>query len=141
MQFNCPNRKRPKNVKLVNKVKEDDENTPSAKLRRIRVIKDSDDEHKIRKITDEENSLNQKKNNIITFFIKTNDLEEVPVKVLIDSGSDLNFIHPKFISDNNIKLEAIKNPFNVTGLGYGVSTIYEQTEKCILRFKNHFEII
>ncbi|MBE6133033.1 MAG: hypothetical protein E7180_06615 [Erysipelotrichaceae bacterium] len=141
LQFNCPNRKRPKSVKLANKVKENPENAPSAKVRRIRVIKDSDDAQKIRTITEEENTLSNKKNNIITFFIKTNDIDEVPVKVLIDSGSDSNFIHPKFINDNKIKLEEIKKPFNVTGLGYGVSTIYEQTEKCILRLRNHYEVI
>ena len=141
LQFNCPNRKRPKSVKLANKVKEDSDNAPSAKLRRIRVIKETDDSQKIRAITDEENKLNKKKNNIITFYIKTNNTNEIPVKVLIDSGSDLNFIHPKFVSNNGIKLNEITKPFNVTGLGYGVSTIYEQTEKCILRLRNHFEII
>ena len=83
----------------------------------------------------------KRKNNIITFYIKTNDIEEVPVRVLIDSGSDLNFIHLTFVNKNKIKLNEVKRPFNVTGLGYGTSTIYEQTEKGILRFKNHFEVI
>jgi len=53
----------------------------------------------------------------------------------------LNFIHPTFVNKNKIKLKEVKRSFNVTGLGYGISTIYEQTEKCILRFKNHFEVI
>jgi len=141
LQFNCPNRKRPSGVKHKNKIRETDENLPSAKLRRIRMIKESDDAQKIRAITDEENAMNKRKNNIITFYIKTNDIEEVPVRVLIDSGSDLNFIHPSFVNKNKIKLNEVKRSFNVTGLGYGISTIYEQTEKCILRFKNHFEVI
>ena len=110
-----------------------------AKLRRIKMIKESDDTQKIRAITDEENAMNKRKNNIIT--LKTNDIEEVPVRILIDSGSGLNFIHPTFVNNNKIKLNEIKRPFNVTGLGYGISTIYKQTEKCILRFKNNFEVI
>jgi len=103
------------------------------------MIKESDDTQKIRAITDEENAMNKRKNNIIT--LKTNDIEEVPVRILIDSGSGLNFIHPTFVNNNKIKLNEIKRPFNVTGLGYGISTIYKQTEKCILRFKNNFEVI
>ncbi|OUM56395.1 hypothetical protein PIROE2DRAFT_22264, partial [Piromyces sp. E2] len=47
----------------------------------------------------------------------------------------------KFVKDNNLKLKEINKPFNVTGLGYGVATIYEQTEKCCLRLRNHFEVI
>ena len=107
LQFNCPNRKRPTGVKLKNKIRETDENLPSAKLRRIRMIKESDDTQKIRAITDEENAMNKRKNNIITFYIKTNDIEEVPVRVLIDSGSDLNFIHPAFVNKNKIKLNEV----------------------------------
>ena len=104
------------------------------------MIKDSDDAQKIRTITDEENTLSNKKNNIITFFIKINDIDEVPVKVLIDSGSDSNFIHPKFINDNKIKLEDIKKPFNVTGLGYGVYTIYKKKRFIICFFYKLFTL-
>ena len=103
------------------------------------MIKESDDAQKIRAITDEENAMNKRKKNIITFYIKTNDIEEVPIRVLIHSDSDLNFIHPTFVNKNKIKLNEVKRSFNVTGLGYGISTIYEQTEKCILPFNNHFE--
>jgi len=53
----------------------------------------------------------------------------------------LNFIHPTIVNNNKIKFNEVKRPFNVTGQGYGISTIYEQTEKCILHFKNHFEVI
>ena len=70
LQFNCPNRKRPSGVKHKNKIRETDENLPSAKLRRIRMIKESDDAQKIRAITDEENAMNKRKNNIITFYKK-----------------------------------------------------------------------
>ena len=40
---------------------------------------------------------------------------------------------------NNIKLMNIDNSFKVAGLGYG--SVKKITEKCILRFKNHYEII
>jgi len=63
------------------------------------------------------------------------------VKVLIDFGSDINCIHPEFARVNNIKLMKVENPFKVAGLGYGLSTVKKTTEKCIIRFKNHFENI
>ena len=64
LQFNWPNRKRPSEVKHKNKIRETDENLPSAKLRRIRMIKESDDAQKIRAITDEENAMNKKERTI-----------------------------------------------------------------------------
>eukprot|EP00833_Pecoramyces_ruminatium_P017011 jgi/Orpsp1_1/1191043/evm.model.d7180000083108.1 len=108
LQFNCPNRKRPKNVNTIKKSTNNNEsNLPSATLRRIRRIEKYED----------------------------------VFRALIDSGSDHNFIQPEFAKANNIKLENIKESFKVTGLGYGVSTVKKQTEKCILRLRNHFEII
>ena len=70
-----------------------------------------------------------------------NEFDEVKAKVLIDSGFDINCIHPEFARVNNIKLINIDNSFKVAGLGYGLSTVKKITEKCILRFKNHYEII
>jgi len=32
-------------------------------------------------------------------------------------------------------------PFGVSGLGYGISKVRKETEKCILRHKNHQEVI
>ncbi|OUM56351.1 hypothetical protein PIROE2DRAFT_26058, partial [Piromyces sp. E2] len=40
-----------------------------------------------------------------------------------------------------IKLEKINEPFGVSGLGYGISKVKKETEKCILRYKNHLEVI
>ena len=77
----------------------------------------------------------QPKSNILEFYIKTNDIEEKKVRVLIDSGSDLNFIHPDFIRKSGIKTRRIEKPFNVIGLGQGIPSVKEETEKCILRFK------
>ena len=88
-----------------------------------------------------ENKNFKEKTNILDFYIKTNDSEEVKVKVLIDSGFDINCIYQEFARVNNIKLMKVENPFKVAGLGYGLSTIKKTIEKCILRFKNHFEII
>ena len=88
-----------------------------------------------------ENKNFKEKTNILDFYIKTNDSEEVKVKVLIDSGFDINCIYQEFARVNNIKLMKVENPFKVAGLGYGLSTIKKTIEKCILRFKNHFENI
>ena len=60
------------------------------------------------------------KTNILDFYIKTNESDEVKAKVLIDSGSDINCIHPEFARVNNIKIMNIDNSFKVTGLGYGL---------------------
>ncbi len=60
---------------------------------------------------------------------------------MIDSGSELNFIHPEFAKAFGIKLQKIEKPFKVAGLGHGVLTVNKETEKCILRLRNHLEII
>ena len=83
----------------------------------------------------------KKKDNVIDFYIKTNDVEEQRVRVLVDSGSDLNFIHPEFSKLCGIKLEKFNKSFGVSGLGYGISKVKKEAEKCILRYKNHFEVI
>ncbi|OUM70070.1 hypothetical protein PIROE2DRAFT_56968 [Piromyces sp. E2] len=62
---------------------------------------------------------NEKKDNVIDFYISTNETEEQKVRVLIDFGTDLNFIHPDFAKLCGIKLEkicdsdfgSIKEPF------------------------------
>ena len=92
-------------------------------------------------IVENENINFKGKTNILDFYIKTNESDEVKAKVLINSGSDINCIHPEFARVNNIKLMNIDNSFKVAGLGYGLSTVKKMTEKCILRFKNHLEVI
>jgi len=59
---------------------------------------------------------------------------EIKTTVLIDTGYNLNFIYPDFI-------KKYKNFFRVTGLGKDVSIVESITDKYILRFCNHFEII
>ena len=140
LKFNCPNKKRPKGVKLINKI-DNETNPESTSLRRIKLIENSENIFNVLKIVDIENLNEKKKSNIIDFYIKTNDTEEVKAKVLIDSGSDLNFIHPEFTRINNIKLNSIEKPFKVAGLGHGASNVTKVTEKCTLRFRNHFEVI
>jgi len=81
------------------------------------------------------------KTNILDFYIKTNNSEETKVKVLIDSGSDINCMYPEFARVNKINLINADNSFKVAGLGYGLSTIKRMKVKCILRFKNHLEVI
>jgi len=110
-------------------------------LRRIRRILDNENVHKVREIIEAENSLINQKNNILTFHLKTKNIEEVPVRVLIDSGSDLNFIHPSFVRAFGIESSKIEKSIKVTGLGNGIHTVYNETEKCILRFRNHFEVL
>jgi len=91
-----------------------------------------------------ENLNEKKKSNIIDFYIKTNDTE-VKAKVLIDFGSDLNFIHPEFTRINNIKLNSIEKPFKVAGLGHGASNVTRVTEKCtseiILKLFNYIHFV
>ena len=146
LQFNCPNKKRPKNFKMINRIPYDEASSsttpiPSSSVRRIKLINDNENIPKILEIVEFENKNFKGKTNILDFYIKTNDSEEVKVKVLIDSGSDINCIHPEFARINNIKLLNTENPFKVAGLGYGLSTVKRITEKCILRFKNHLETI
>ena len=66
--------------------------------------------------------------------LKPTNSKETKVKVLIDSGSDINCMHPKFARVNKINLINADNSFKVAGLGYGLSTVKKMTEKCILRF-------
>jgi len=146
MQFNCPNKKRPKNIKLINKTSDTElastsSFAPTSSVRRIKKICENENVYKILDIVEKENMFFKGKTNILDFFIKTNDSEEIKVKVLIDSGSDINCIHPEFARINNIKLVYADNSFKVAGLGYGLSTVKKMTEKCILRFKNHMEVI
>jgi len=79
--------------------------------------------------------------NILDFFIKTNEIEESKVKVFIDSSSDLNFIHSEVVKKLSIKTKRINKYFSSSGLGYGISNVTKETEKCILCYKNHLEII
>ena len=60
---------------------------------------------------------------------------------MIDSGSDINCIHPDVVKRLGIHTEKIGKPFSVSGLGHSILTVSKETEKCILRFKNHLEII
>ena len=140
LSFNCPNKIKPKNLRILKKGKEIDEDsdTETTKFRRIKRL-GRNEEFFLREITQEENS--KTKNNVIEFYIKTNDTEERKVNVLIDSGSDLNFIHPDVVKKLGIKTQKIDKPFRVSGLGYGIPNVSKETEKCILRFKNHLEII
>ena len=103
MSFNCPNKIKPKGLKRIKKSTSKSSNDASTSVKKIKSI-----EYK-------------KKDNVIDFYIRTNDTEEQRVKVLIDSGADLNFIHPDFAKLCGIRLEKIGEPFGVSGLGYGVS--------------------
>ena len=140
LKFNCPNKKRPKGVKIINKF-DNESKSPSTSLKRIKKIEDSENIFNDLNIINNENLNIKGKYNIIDFYIKTNDTEEVKAKVLIDSGSDLNFIHPEFARINKFKLNLIEKPFKVAGLGYGTSSVNKETEKCILRLRNHFDVI
>ena len=135
MSFNCPNKIKPKNLRVVRKGKEPEDDEYS-NMRRIKKLRRS-------QVFDESVGANnsESKTNIMDFYLKTNGTEEGKVKVLIDSGSDLNFIHPDAVKKLGIKTKSISKPFSVSGLGFGVSKVYEETEKCIMRFKNHMEII
>ena len=137
--FNCPNKIKPKNLRVLKKGKEVDEEEEPSNMRRIRTMNNYEAVPSVKEITHEENQ--KVKPNILNFYIKTNDIEEKQIKVLIDSGSDLNFIHPDAVKKLGIKTQRIDKSFRVSGLGYGLPVVKEETEKCILRFKNHLEII
>jgi len=104
--------------------------------------------------------------NIYSFYIRTNDTEDVYARVLIDTGSDINTIHPEFARKNKIKLQDINEPFDITGLCYEGKKkekknneekekeeeeeddatslnikVTQITEKCIFRIRNHLEVI
>ncbi|OUM62974.1 hypothetical protein PIROE2DRAFT_43755 [Piromyces sp. E2] len=97
---------------------------------------------KIQEIVEDINSLPKRKNNILKFSIKPIDGgEEVDATVLIDSGSDLNFIHSDFVKKHGIATKELAEPFRVTGLGNDVSIVESITDKYIFRFHNHFEVI
>eukprot|EP00833_Pecoramyces_ruminatium_P001102 jgi/Orpsp1_1/1175134/evm.model.c7180000052747.2 len=98
LQFNCPNSKRLRNVKMISRL-EDNDDKPSATVKRIHKLENFDDFQKVRK-NYQENAIIKKKNNIIDFYIKTNDNEEERVRVLIDSGMDLNFILQYFANED-----------------------------------------
>jgi len=136
--FNCPNRIKPKNLKIIRKGKEIDEENQT-NVRRIRKLEDNEEIFAVREINFMEEP--KPRNNIIEFYIKTNETDEKKVRVLIDSGSDLNFVHPDFLKASGINTINLEKPFNVTGLGYGISTVNKITEKCVLRFRNHLEAI
>jgi len=123
MSFNCPNKKNSKSIKRIRKSTTIDEDKATTSLKKIKSVK------------------YKKKDNVIDFYIKTNDIKEQRVRVLVDSGSDLNFIHPEFSKLCGIKLEKFNKSFGVSGLGYGISKMKKETEKYILRHKNHFEVI
>ena len=97
LQFNCPNKKKPKNFKMINKIPNDEASSfttsfPSSSVRRIKLINDNENIHRILEIIEFENKNFKGKTNILDFYIKTNDSKEVKVKVLIYSGSDINCI-------------------------------------------------
>jgi len=141
MSFNCPNKIKPKNLRVLkreDKVENDDGNG-STRMRRIRRLDQDRYFCSVREICREE--IYSSKNNILDFYIKTNYIEESKIKVLIDSGSDINCIHPDIVKKLGIQTQKIAKPFNVSGLGHGIPTVNKETEKCILRFKNHLEII
>ena len=142
VKYNCPNRTKPKGVKLIKKLgnQEENESIPHTTVRRIRKLEDIE-VPMVREIVRELPFEPLEKKNILEFYIQTNESEEKKVRVLIDSGSDLNFIHPGFLKYAGIKTQLLKKPFNVSGLGYGVCNVAKETEKCILRFKNHLEVI
>ncbi len=140
LSFNCPNRIKPKNLRILRKGKEiEEEEDDQTNCRRIRKVNRQNRFTRLREITFEEEI--KPKSNILEFYIKTNEIEEKKVRVLIDSGSDLNFIHPDFVRKAGIETHDIQKSFNVSGLGYGTPKVNQETEKCILRFKNHLEII
>jgi len=141
LKFRCPNKIKPKNVRLIMKGKDTDDSVMgnTSNMRRIRRLTEYEELLMMMVVTFDYK--NHQKTNILNFFIKTNEIEESKVKVLIDFSSDLNFIHPEIIKKLGIKTERINKSFSVSGLGYGISNVTKETEKCILRYKNHLEII
>jgi len=97
MSFNCPNRIKPKSIKRIRRNTISDKEKASTSLKKIKSI-----EYK-------------KKDNVIEFYINTNNIEEQKVRVLIDSGADLNIIHPDFAKMCGIKLEKILNLLECLG--------------------------
>ena len=87
LKFNCPNKIKPKNLRLIMKGKDTDDSVMGnfSNMRRIRRLTEQEELVMMREVTCEDK--NQQKTNILDFFIKTNEIEESKVKVLIDSGS------------------------------------------------------
>jgi len=141
MSFNCPKKIKPKKLRVLKREDEveDDDGNGSTRMRRIRRLDQDQYFCSVREICLEEKY--SSKNNILDFYIKTNDIEESKIKVLIDSGSDINCIYPDTVKKLGIKTQKIAKSFNVSGLDHGIPTINKETEKCILRLKNHLEII
>ncbi|OUM70104.1 hypothetical protein PIROE2DRAFT_37669, partial [Piromyces sp. E2] len=46
-----------------------------------------------------------------------------------------------FVKKNDIKMNELEESFRVAGVGNGFIRIREQTEKCMLRCRNHLEVI
>ena len=129
LQFNCPEKKKLRNVKATHA---SPSNTPtSVTLRRIMKIDDSMDSKQILEIINNVNIFPKRKNNILEFYVKPEDKEEIKATVLIDSGSDLNYVHPDLVKKYNIKTKEITQ-FRVTGLGRDVSIVESITDKCIV---------
>jgi len=120
MKFNCPNRIKPKRVLRI--IKEKTPRIVNPKVYKVGVLDKG------------------KELNLIDFYLSTNEVPEVKIKVLVDSGSELNFINPELAKDVGIKLENVE-PFRVSGVNDGITSVWERTEKCMLRCRNHYEII
>jgi len=99
-------------------------------MKRIRRLDKGHDFYSVREICREDKYSN--KIIILDFYIKTNNIEESKIKVLIDYGSDINCIYPEI--KKKIKINKL---FNVSGLVYGIPTVNKATEKCILPSKNY----
>jgi len=118
---------------MINKVPNEDPSSSatsistSSSVRRIKKVEKYDNIYKVLDIIENENINFKGKTNILDFYIKTNESDEVKAKALIDSGSDINCIHPEFARVNTIKLMNIDNSFKVAGLGYGLSTVKKIT--------------
>jgi len=96
---------------------------PLLLLGEFKNVEKYDNIYKVLDIIENENINFKGMTNILDFYIKINESDEVKAKVLIDSGSDINCIHPEFARVNNIKLMNIDNSFKVAGLDYSLSTV------------------
>ncbi|OUM66406.1 hypothetical protein PIROE2DRAFT_40809 [Piromyces sp. E2] len=117
LKFNCPNKIKPKRALTITKEKQEG--------KRVYEVFVPD-------VNKEDN---------YEFYISTNDTPEYQGRVLIDSGSELNFIDPNFAKKNDIKMSELKESFRVAGVGNEFIRIREQTEKCMLRRRNHLEVL
>jgi len=76
----------------------------------------------VREICREEKYSN--KTNILDFYIKTNDIEESKIKVLIDSGSDINCIHPDIVMKLGNRNQKKKNRYTFQYFWYRLRDPY-----------------